>query len=97
MPSQDHPSRRSVLRGAGIGAAGLAVAAAGGGAIAAVTSQSRGDAATLSAADAAGSGPIVIYLKDPRSGEMDIYAGTGKTHHRNTAMAAMVASMAPKR
>jgi hypothetical protein len=42
-----------------------------------------------------GEGPIVIYMADPSSGEMEIFAGTGKSRHTNHAMAAMVKSMAP--
>jgi hypothetical protein len=92
-------SRRSVLRrGAVAGAVGLAVAAGGGGTAAALlSSQPKGHAAP--AADAAsatdGSGPIVIYIEDPRSGEMEIFAGTSKTRQTNHAMASMVVSMAP--
>lgn len=90
-------SRRSLLRGGvGLGVIGLAVAAGGGGAAAALLSpDSPGDAAQ-SATDGASSGPIIIYMADPKSGEMDIFAGTSKTHARNQAMASMVASMAPR-
>jgi hypothetical protein len=96
-------SRRSVLRRGGVvGAVGLAVAAGGGGAAAALlSSQSKGNAASTgtgtgtAAAAAQGSGPIVIYMADPQSGEMEIFAGTGRTRHNNRAMASMVASMAP--
>jgi len=89
-------SRRSVLRrGAVASALGLAVAAGGGTAIAAaMSSQSKGDSGTVGGA--AGSGPIVIYIPDPRSGEMDIFAGATKTHARNQAMASMVASMSAR-
>jgi hypothetical protein len=111
MPGQDYPdhtpeaadspvtalpSRRSVLRrGAFVGAAGLAVAAGGGGLAKALSAQS-GSSSAQTAADAASSGPIVIYMADPASGEMDIFRGTGKTTHRNQAMASLVASMAPR-
>lgn len=92
------PSRRAVLRrGTIAGALGLAVAAGGGSAVAAVmSSQSKGNAGSPTVADAAGSGPIVIYLADPRNGEMDIFAGTTRTHARNQAMASMVASMSAR-
>jgi hypothetical protein len=90
-------SRRSVLRrGAVAGAVGLAVAAAGGGAVAAVmSSQPQADHGADPASDAASAGPIVIYMADPRSGEMEIFAGTSKTRQTNHAMASMVVSMAP--
>ncbi len=89
-------SRRAVLRrAAGVGVAGLAVAAGGSGMAAAFLSSHKGQAAALAATDPAGSGPIVIYMADPKSGEMEIFAGTGKTRHTNRAMASMVVSMAP--
>jgi hypothetical protein len=89
-------SRRSMLRrGAFVGAAGLAVAAGGGG-LAKVLSSASSDAGVQTDADDTGSGPIFIYIADPRSGEMDIFRGTGKTTHRNQAMASMVTSMAPR-
>jgi len=101
---QSQLSRRSVLRRAvGASAVGLAVVAGGGTAAAVVSSRSQrdssrsqGDPATATGAGSTGPGPIVIYMADPTSGEMDIFAGTGKTHHRNQTMAAMVASMAPR-
>jgi hypothetical protein len=34
-------------------------------------------------------------MADPRSGEMEIFAGTSKTRQTNHAMASMVVSMAP--
>ncbi len=96
-------SRRSVLRGGAIaGAVGIAAAVGGGaGALGdALTpglhrgaAQSPGD--PRPATDVA-SNPIVIYLADPRSGEMDIFAGTTKRHHTNRSLAAMVASLAPR-
>jgi hypothetical protein len=95
-------SRRSVLRRGGVvGAVGLAVAAGGGGAAAALlSSQSKGNAASTGTgtgtAAAQGSGPIVIYMADPQSGEMEIFRGTGKTRQTNQAMASMVVSMAPQ-
>ncbi len=90
-------SRRSLLRsGVGLGAIGLAVAAGGGGAAAALLSPHSQADATQSASDTTSSGPIVIYIADPKSGEMEIFAGTSKTHARNDAMASMAASMAPR-
>jgi hypothetical protein len=97
-------SRRGVLRrAAGFGAVGLAVAA-GGTTAAVLSSRSRKDSPTQSQAGSAsvasasspGSGPIVIYMADPGSGEMQIFAGTGQTRHTNHAIAATVASMAPR-
>ena len=80
-------SRRSVLRGAaGAGAVGLAVA----GGVTAVTgltrqdTPARPDAATV-AADALG-GPVMVYLRDAGTGEMEVFAGTGQTTVRNPAL-----------
>ena len=97
-------SRRSVLgRAAGFGAVGLAVAAGGGVTAAAMSSrshgnssQSHGGSAVAATGVTTGSGPIVIYMADPGSGEMQIFSGTGQTRHTNRAMTAMVASMAPR-
>jgi hypothetical protein len=79
------------------------VAAGGGAAAAAVSSlsngnssQSQGNTAVAAADGTSGPGPIVIYMADPGSGEMQIFAGTGQTRHTNHAMAAMVTSMAPR-
>jgi nitrous oxide reductase len=97
-------SRRSMLgRAAGFGAIGLAVAAGGGTAAAVISSrshkdtlaQSQGGSGTAVTANDSGRGPIVIYMADPRSGDMEIFAGTGQSRHTNHAMAAMVTSMAP--
>jgi hypothetical protein len=98
-------SRRSVLRGGAIaGAVGIA-AAVGGGAGALGDALTPGlhriaaqSPANLVAATgtAAAPGPIVIYLADPRSGEIDVFAGTARAHHTNRSLAAMVASLAPR-
>ena len=83
-------ARRAVLRGAaGAGAIGL-VAAAGVGTVAASASaatatpeQEQGLAAT----DA----PVVVYLRDARSGELEIFAGTSRTQVHDPALAARLA------
>jgi len=78
-------SRRSVLRGAaGAGAVGLAVA----GGAAAVTGFTRQDqpAAPDAAPAVAGAGPVLVYLRDTATGEMDVFAGTGQTRLRNPAL-----------
>jgi nitrous oxide reductase len=98
-------SRRSMLgRTAGFGAVGLAVAAGGGTTAGVVLSrsqsdtpaQSQGNSAAAAAAGTPGSGAIVIYMANPSSGEMQIFAGTGQTRHTNHAMTATVMSMAPR-
>jgi hypothetical protein len=79
-------SRRSVLRGAaGAGAVGLATAG-GAAAVAGFTRQdhqARQDA--VAPADAA-AGPVMVYLSDTSTGEMDVFAGTGQTRLRNPAL-----------
>ena len=90
---QPGPSRRSVLRGAaGAGAAGLAAAAVAGPvapALAATTSaSSRSRAARTAAGQAATTGPVVVHLRDARSGEMDVFAGTSHTRLRDPDLAA---------
>jgi hypothetical protein len=104
MSSQSHPeptagpSRRSLLRGAGAaGAVGL-VAAAGVGAASGVAvagprpaADHRAAAGAERSADAAGA-PLVVYLRDAASGELDIFSGTGHTVLRDRALAARLTS-----
>ena len=93
---QPRVSRRSVLRGAaGVGAAGLAAAAVAGTgapALAAATSaasrRQAGRAVTGEAATAATAQPVVVHLRDARSGEMDVFAGTSHTRLRDPELAA---------
>jgi hypothetical protein len=88
------PSRRSVLRGAaGVGAVGFA-AAAGVGALAApalAADNHRTAKAevplTARPADAAGA-PLVIYLRDGGSGELDVFSGTSHAVVRDPALVA---------
>jgi hypothetical protein len=96
MSAQSHPeptegpSRRSLLRGAGaVGAVGLAAATGVGAASGAPA------AATRPAADnrAAGAGhsagaPLVVYLRNAASGELDIFSGTSHTVLRDPALVA---------
>jgi hypothetical protein len=82
--------RRAVLRGAaGAGAIGL-VAAAGVGTVAASAS-----AATVppeqEQAPAATDAPVVVYLRDASSGELEIFAGTSRTQVHDPALAARLA------
>jgi len=100
MSSQSHPepaagpSRRSMLRGAGAaGAVGLAAAVgvgAAGGVAAAATRPAADNRAAANAehsADAAGA-PLVVYLRDAASGELDIFSGTSHTVIRDRALVA---------
>ena len=90
MSSQSHqeptagPSRRSMLRGAGAaGAVGLAAAVG-------VGAASGGAAAATRPADnrAAAGAPLVVYLRDAASGELDIFSGTSHTVIRDQALVA---------
>ena len=89
-------SRRSVLRGAaGAGAAGLAAAAVAGTAVpalaAAAPASSGRPAASAAASEAATAEPVVVHLRDARSGEMDIFAGTSHARLRDPDLAARLA------
>ncbi len=99
MSGQDHPggsrrpSRRSVLRGAaGAGAAGVAATAWSGLGSAAhaaeVTPRREARGAGASAADSADtSEQFVVHVRDARTGEIDVFRGTGqiRVHDRDLA------------
>lgn len=79
-------SRRSVLRGAaGAGLAATGFAAAGfadtGGAAAA-------DAAAPARHAAEHAEPVVVYLRDAGTGELEVFAGTSQVRFRDHALAA---------
>ena len=81
-------SRRSVLRGAaGAGAVGLA-AAAGARAVVAARPGTKAAAPTATAAGPANAGPLVVYLRDATTGELEVFAGTSKVRFRDPALAA---------
>jgi hypothetical protein len=94
------PSRRSVLRGAaGVGAVGFA-AAVGVGAVAgpALAADNRRAAARPDTALAAAAqpetatGPLVVYLRDAASGELDVFAGTSHAVIRDHELVARLTS-----
>ena len=77
-------SRRSMLRGAaGAGAAGLAAAAVASAATPALAAATSAVPAARSAHSGAGPAcaaePVVVHVRDARSGEMDIFSGTSLT------------------
>jgi len=81
-------SRRSLLRGAaGAGAVGL-VAATGVGAVAAAVRPDTKAAAP--AALPAHAGPLMVYLRDARTGELEVFAGTSKVRFRDPVLAAQL-------
>lgn len=80
---QPRVSRRSLLGAAGAGAAGLAAGAlvSGAPALAAARKPAAGR-------EEKGTGePVVVHLKDARTGEFDVYRGTSHTrvHDRDLA------------
>ena len=104
MPSQDAKegrrlSRRSLLQGAATaGAAGLAATAIGaaGPALAATaaTTGSGPQAADPSPGrphHGAPAGPIMVHVRDTRSGDIEVFAGTSQTRLRDKDLAARIA------
>jgi hypothetical protein len=97
---QHHLSRRSMLRGAGASAAGLAALAVAGPAVPALAAANRPAAPAASTSRAAGgrsetiSQPVVVHLRDVHSGEMDVFAGTSHTRLRDPDLAARLARAA---
>jgi hypothetical protein len=85
-------ARRAVLRGAaGAGALGL-VAAAGAGSVAAAPAASAAPASPAREhAPAANDTPVVVYLRDASSGELEIFSGTSRTQVHDPALAARLA------
>jgi hypothetical protein len=80
-------SRRSVLRGAaGAGAVGLA-AAGGLATVAGITRQDHPDQQDTAGTADALAGPVMVYVRDASTGEMEVFAGTGQTSLRNPALA----------
>ena len=99
MPSHDaqhepaeRMSRRSLLQGAAAaGAAGLAVTALG-----AAVSPAAAAASTASSAPARGGltapeGPIVVHVRNAKSGDIEVFSGTSQTSLRDQDLAARIA------
>ena len=87
-------SRRSVLQGAATaGAAGLAVTAMGAAASSALAATSPSP--PRSGADVKKpSGPIVVHVRNAKSGEIDVFSGTSQTRLRDKDLAARIARTA---
>ena len=85
-------SRRSLLQGAATaGAAGLAVTAIGSAASPAFAATNR-SAATENHSDAAThAGPIVVHVRDAKTGDIEVFSGTSKTRLRDKDLAARIA------
>ena len=106
MPSQDAKhapeearerrlSRRSLLQGAAAaGAAGLAATALGAaGPALAATAATTGSSppAPDQAPGRAPAGPIMVHVRDTRSGDIEVFAGTSQTRLRDQELAARIA------
>ena len=98
MPSHDaqhepaeRMSRRSLLQGAAAaGAAGLAVTALG-----AAVRPAAAAASTTSSAPAHGDlkapeGPIVVHVRNAKSGDIEVFSGTSQTSLRDKDLAARI-------
>ena len=82
-------SRRSMLRGAATaGAAGLAVAAVGSAASPAMAATGQPSAQASPQSDA---GPIVVHVRDAKSGDIEVFSGTSQTRLRDADLAARIA------
>ena len=84
-------SRRSVLQGAATaGAAGLAATAMGATASSALSA--TGQPTPRSGRDVTTrSGPIVVHVRNAKSGEIDVFSGTSQTRLRDKDLAARIA------
>jgi hypothetical protein len=84
------PSRRSVLYGAaGLAGAGLAATAiAGTLAVPAAAADAAPRTRSGGAAGASPAEPVIVHVRDVRSGEMDVFAGETKTRLRDPGLAA---------
>jgi hypothetical protein len=85
-------SRRSMLRGAAAaGAAGLAVTAMGAAASPALAATSQPSAQDGPQSHA---GPIVVHVRDAKSGDIAVFSGTSEVRLRDTDLAARIARAA---
>jgi nitrous oxide reductase len=105
MPSQDAKrapeeagerrlSRRSLLQGAATaGAAGLAATAIGaaGPALAATSSPRAAERSSGRPPGREPAGPIMVHVRDTRSGDIEVFAGTSQTRLRDKDLAARIA------
>jgi hypothetical protein len=103
MPSHDAQlspdegiSRRSVIRGAATaGAAGLAVTALGGALSPAAHAGTRPKASTGPAgrtgdAPKETGGPIVVHVRNAKSGDIEVFSGTSQTRLHDADLAARI-------
>jgi hypothetical protein len=87
-------SRRLMLQGvATAGAAGLAATALGAAASPAAAATSHPSPGSGGPAKAA-SGPLVVHVRDARSGDIEVFSGTSQTRLRDKDLAARIARAA---
>ncbi len=91
----DSPSgrltRRSLLQGAATaGAAGLAVTAMGAAASPALAATGHSPAPDHTQ-DHEHAGPIVVHVRDARTGDIEVFSGTSQTRMRDKDLAARIA------
>ncbi len=88
-------SRRSLLQGAATaGAAGLAVTAMGAAASPALAATGQPSAPAQSHGQrevSAPAGPIMVHVRDAKSGDIEVFSGTSQTRLRDADLAARIA------
>jgi hypothetical protein len=88
-------SRRSLLQGAATaGAAGIAATALGAAASPALAATSRPPAPAESHGHGEAktpAGPIMVHVRDARSGDIEVFSGTSQTRVRDRDLAARIA------
>jgi nitrous oxide reductase len=91
----EHLSRRSLLQGAATaGAAGLAATALSGAMspAAAATTRAASTTGTPAGGDVkAPAGPIVVHVRNAKSGDIEVFSGTSQTRLRDKDLAARIA------
>ena len=94
-PSGSRLSRRSLLQGAAAaGAAGLAATAIGTAATPALAATRRPSAPDQPHAHGEAktpAGPIMVHVRDARSGDIEVFSGTSQTRLRDKDLAARIA------
>lgn len=85
-------TRRSLLQGAATaGAAGLAATAMGAAASPALAATSKSSAPGQPQGHHASDGPIVVHVRDARSGHIEVFSGTSQTRVQDKDLAARIA------
>jgi hypothetical protein len=92
VPADRRMSRRTLLRGtAAAGAAGLAVVAVGGPASAAPSRPGAPDQRNDPGQATLPHEPIVVHVRDAKSGDIEVFHGTSQTRLRDQDLAARIA------